>query len=160
MLTPAQPAPSDGPTGIGGWLILPILGIVGTPLYWLVQMSQYTGLAESFPFLTSGQKAFLSLEIAGGALISIIFPVVLLVLLSQKKRTFPRWYVIWAVLNMIYLVGDLAGAKILFGDILAASSEPLIDDETLKALIRAVLLMVIWVPYMLTSRRVRNTFVQ
>ena len=150
----------DGPEGIGGWLILPMLGMFLTPIYGIVQLSQYTGLADSFPLLTSGQKAFLIIELFGNVAIAVIFPIVLMVLLFNKRRAFPGLYIIWAAANLIFILGDLLAAKILFGDLFEASGTPLIDGETAQGIIRGIVLMVIWVPYMLNSRRVRNTFVQ
>jgi hypothetical protein len=155
---PAQ-AYRDGPEGIGGWLVLPIIGMFLTPVQALLQLGQYSGLGDNFQFLTFGQKAFVSLEIIGNVAIALIFPIVLLILLFNKRRAFPRLYVVWAVANLVFILGDLLAAKILFGELFEASGTQLIDGETMQAIFRAIVLMAIWVPYMLNSRRVRNTFV-
>lgn len=149
----------DGPEGVGGWLILPMLGMFFTPVYGLIQLGSYFGLADSFALLTFGQRAFLVVELVGNVAIAVIFPIVLLFLLFNKKRAFPRLYIIWATANLIFIIGDLVAAKILFGALFEAAGTPLIDGETAQGVIRSIVLMVIWVPYMLNSRRVRNTFV-
>ena len=149
----------DGPEGIGGWLILPMIGIILTPVQGLMQTGKYySGLAENYHLLTSAQRAFLGLEIVGQIAIAFVFPVVLLILLFNKRRAFPRIYVIWATANLVFILGDLLATKILFGDLFEASGTPLIDGETFQALARAMVLLAIWVPYMRLSRRVRNTF--
>lgn len=155
-----DPPPREGPEGIGGWLILPTIGLFLTPLQGLIQLGQYAGLSENFQFLTGAQKTLVGIEIIGNLAIAVVMPVYLLFLLFNKKATFPRTYVIWAVANLIFIIADLIAAKILFGDVFEAAGMELMDSETTQAILRAIVLVAIWVPYMLNSRRVRNTFVQ
>ena len=157
--TPAVPA-SDGPVGIGGWLILPTIGLCLTPLQGLIQLADYSGLSENLQFLTSPQVGFIVVEALGNFAIAVVMPVVLLVMLFSKKQAFPRIYVGWAIANLVFVLLDLVAAKILFGQIYQAAGMDLLDAETGQALFRAIILVGLWVPYMLTSRRVRNTFVQ
>ena len=152
--------PLDGPEGIGGWLILPVIGLCLTPLRALLQLGEFSSLKDAFAFLTGGQKAFLVAEMVLNFGIILVLPIVLLVLLFNKKATFPRVYVIWAVLCLVFLVGDLIMAKVMFSEIFAAGSVELLDADTLKDILRTIVLVAVWVPYMLNSRRVRNTFVQ
>ena len=150
----------EGPEGIGGWLILPTIGLVLTPLQGLMQLSEYAGLGENFQFLTSAQGAFVILEIIGNVAITLALPVFLLYLLFNKRRAFPRVYVIWAAANLLFIIVDLIAAKALFGEAFEAAGMELLDRETVQAILRAIVLVALWVPYMLNSRRVRNTFVR
>lgn len=157
--TPAAPA-RDGPEGLGGWLILPTIGLCLTPLQGLLQLADYSGLNENLQFLTPAQTAFILVEAVANFALTVVMPVVLLVMLFTKKRSFPRLYVGWAVANLVFVLLDLIAAKILFGAIYEAAEMNLLDGETAQSLFRAIVLVGIWVPYMLSSRRVRNTFVQ
>ena len=150
----------DGPEGIGGWLILPVIGLVLTPLRGLYQLSQLTGLKDSLSFLSSGQTTFLVIETLFSLAIAVVLPIALLVLLFNKKSAFPRLYIIWAVLCLAFLVIDLIVVQALFKDVFAAGGVELIDADTMRDILRTVVLVAVWVPYMINSRRVRNTFVQ
>lgn len=150
----------DGPEGIGGWLILPVIGVLLTPISGMIQLATYPDVFKLFPILSATQKLFLILEVLGNLAITIILPIVLLVLLFKKKAGFPRLYIIWAAFNFGFIIADIFVAKILFGDVFEATGTPLVDEETMKSIARGVVLVVIWIPYMLSSRRVRNTFVQ
>lgn len=149
----------DGPVGIGGWLILPIIGLVLTPLRMVLQVGTYTDFIDAFPQLTVSQQLMILFEIAGNLVIGIVLPVILLILLANKKRLFPRLYVFWGIGNLIFLIVDLLAAYLVFREAFEASGEPFFDSETVRAIGSSVVLAAIWVPYMLQSRRVRNTFV-
>lgn len=155
----AQPMTVDGPKGIGGWLILPLIGLVITPLRGLVTLpATYGGLGEAMPYLSSGQAAFVYAEAAFNAVVLIVLPLVLLVLLFQKKRAFARWFVIWAIVGIVGLVIDLIIAKYMFPDAFP-TLEAVFDAATLQELLRSIVMLCVWVPYMLISKRVKNTFV-
>jgi hypothetical protein len=157
--TPAVPA-RDGPVGIGGWLILPTIGLCLTPLQGLIQLGEYSGLGENLHLLTSPQLGFIVAEALGNFAIGVVMPVILLVMLFSRKPAFPRVYVGWAITNLVFVLLDLVAAKILFGQVYETAGMNILDAETAQSLFRAVILVGLWVPYMLTSRRVRNTFVQ
>ena len=157
---PAAAAPArDGPEGIGGWLILPTLGILFSPLSALMQIGTYVGIGESFPLLTPAQRVFIVGEAVGILAISFVLPIVLLVFLFKKMRAFPRFYVVWAIINVAFVFVDLIGAKLLFGHIFEAQNIEFFDGDTVKSIVQAIVLVAIWTPYMLQSRRVKNTFV-
>lgn len=156
---PAVPV-RDGPEGIGGWLILPVIGLFLTPIRGLVQFRDYASLTETFQLLSGGQQAFLVAEIVLNVIFVIVFPIVLLILLFNRKQRFPRLYAFWGIVSLVFFIGDLIAAKMLFGDVFAAGGVELLDQATIQELVRSIVLAAIWVPYMLTSRRVRNTFTQ
>lgn len=149
----------DGPSDIGGWLILPILGLVATPLRGVVHLATYGEIFKSMQYLTSGQIAFVWLEIMGNVAVLLVLPVVLLALLYKKSAAFPSWFIIWAGVGLAFILLDLIAAQVLFGDVLAAAGQPLFDAETTGELFRSIILAAIWIPYMRVSRRVANTFV-
>lgn len=147
-----------GPVGIGGWLILPVIGLFLTPIQGLAQMGDYSGLIKNMQYLTAAQGGFVWLEIVANLVIVVAMPIFLLVQLFQRKALFPKAYVVWAVANIAFEFLDLIVAQVLFGEIFERSDTKLIDGDTLKSILRSLILVVVWVPYMLNSVRVRNTF--
>lgn len=150
---------SREPVGIGGWLILPIIGLIVTPVRGLFHLASYTDLFGTMAQLTGGQAAFIIVEFIGNIAVLLVLPVILLVLLARKSVSFPRLYVVWAAAGLAFITLDIIAAQFFFGDILAASGQALLDEETLGELVRSVVTAAIWIPYMRLSRRVANTFV-
>ena len=153
----ASKGPNDGPVGIGGWLVLPLLGLVVTVLGSYRMLGQYAGLSEMLARLSPSQSAFVIFEVVGNAVL-LVFPILLLALAFQTKRSFPGLYVVWAVAGMAFLVVDLILAMALF-PAGYPTVESLFDEATVRELLRSLLLLVVWAPYMMKSRRVANTFV-
>ncbi len=152
-------SPDAAPRGIGGWLILPLLGLLLTPVQGFFQLPQYAGLGNAWRTMNPAQTDFLVCEIAANAIIVFILPPALLVLLLSRRHGFPRFYVAWAVADLLLVIADLALARVLFADVYAHGSAPFFDADTVRNITRSLLTVLIWVPYMLLSRRVRNTFV-
>lgn len=150
---------ADSPSGIGGWLILPIIGLVVTPLRGVAHLASYGEILQSMDRMTGGQASFIVIEVIGNAILLLVLPIALLVLLFRKSAAFPRWFVIWAAAGLAFMIADLIIAQVFFGDVLAAAGLSLIDADTLPELIRGLVLAVIWIPYMRLSRRVANTLV-
>ena len=50
-------------------------------------------------------------------------------------------------------------AYAVFREIFEANSIPLFDEQTMRSLVSSAVGICIWVPYMLSSVRVKNTFV-
>ncbi|MBR2691147.1 MAG: DUF2569 domain-containing protein [Aquamicrobium sp.] len=148
----------DGPVGLGGWLILPIIGLLVTPLRGVFHLAGYGGLLASMQRLPGSLSAFLVLEFVGNIVVLIVLPVILLVLLFRKSASFQRLFVLWAAGGLAFIVLDLIGTQVLFGDLMEATNQPLLDEQTTIELLRSVVFSVIWIPYMRLSRRVANTF--
>jgi len=157
---PSAPSAREGPEGIGGYLIVPMLGLVFMPLAGLIVFKHHIGLSEYFSMLTGAQKAFVVAEIFGYLAIAVACPLGLLVLLFGKKRAFPRLYTAWAAVSPVAVLVDLAAAKILLGDIFETQGVALFDGETAKSIQGSIVYSAIWIIYLQKSRRVQNTFVQ
>ena len=78
---------------------------------------------------------------------SYIFPI-------PKSRDFPKWYIGIAVFSLVYIVADAFAIKLVL------PNEPIFDPDTIKELLRSVIMVVVWVPYMLVSKRVKATFIK
>jgi hypothetical protein len=153
---------ADGPRGIGGWLILPTIGLLIFPGFILFDLvfQQWPVFGEGmWPMLTMpGAPLYHPLWaplIVGGIgydLAILAFDVALLFLLFGKSARFPIAFVVFCLVNAVFLV--VTGALVW--------QIPIVAERGSEALVREiappVVVAAIWVPYMLVSKRVRNTF--
>lgn len=152
-----------GPSGLGGWLILVGIGIVLSPIRLGIMVLQVF-----VPMFTDGTWEALTtpgsghyLELFGPLLIFelvvnlgfLVAYSVLAILFFRKSRFFPRTYIALAICNLSFILLDAwASSFVLLG-------EPMFDLDTARELSRSLVAIAIWVPYMLISKRVKNTFV-
>ena len=159
-----EPPPVHGPEGLSGWLVLVGIMLVVTPLR-LVKF-----LNETFPPLfedgtwevltTPGPPPYhpmwgplLITEIAANCTF-IVVAVWLLVLFFRKSWQFPRVFVAFLVTSLLFIAVDALAVKIVLPE------QPLLDGETMVEFTRSLVGAGIWIPYMLMSTRVKNTFVR
>ncbi|WP_119389973.1 DUF2569 domain-containing protein [Taklimakanibacter lacteus] len=170
MATPADSAaasdtakPAEGPRGIGGWLILPIIHLVITILltaynvmmalqYWSGIMAMVTGNIDP-AYRWMAVPTILSL-VLGIALVA--FAIYVLVRLFQKRREVPR-LMIWFYSLVLAVTLFESGMVFAFEEFRESSADV---GQALKDLIRAFLGVAIWIPYFLVSKRVKATFVE
>jgi hypothetical protein len=162
---PGLPAASKPePVGLGGWLILLVVGLFATPLRVLLLL-----LTDFLPLWTEGywneltskeSEAYspywaplLVFEIVGNLLLASA-AVYAIILFFRKSWKFPRVAIGLLLANLLFLGADCAATTLL----------PNLPADTLQQglrdLFRSVVGCAIWVPYLLRSRRVRNTFVR
>ena len=153
---------SEGPRGIGGWLILPMIGLFVFPVR--VAISLVTDYAPLFQggiwgnLTTPGSEVYHPLwapVIIGEIFCNVgflLFAAALLYLLFARSHRFPRAFIAFALANLAFIVGD----AVIAWQIPAVAARGLegVGAETARAAVVAA----IWVPYMLVSKRVRNTF--
>ncbi len=152
------------PRGIGGWLILPIIGLIITSVYGI-----FTFIRDLLPVFkeglwpaltTPGSAAYhplwapaLIFELVMGVAL-IALPIVLLMIMKNKSRRLPKLMVAWYVGVLLAQIIDV----VLLSQIPAVANQP--DGGDFKDLARAAVVCAIWVPYFLISKRVKNTFVE
>ena len=152
----------EGPVGLGGWLILVGMGLVLGPFFVLGQIA--TDLLPVFqegywPILTDPASdayhpmwgPLLLFELIGN-LVQVTALLVALVLFFQKSSYFPRLHIAIYLGVLAFLILDYW----LAGFIPAVAAES--DLEAWALIWRQAVSCLIWVPYMLRSKRVRNTF--
>ena len=160
----AEPEAPHGPSGLGGWLVLVGIGLAVTavrlsaflvttlvPVVTGDQWAQLTtpGTSSYHPFWAP----LLMIETAGN-LFFVGFAVTLLYLYFQKAPRFPKLFIAYLVLNLVFVTADY----FLSGMIPAVAAST--DNESVREIVRGLIGACIWVPYMLRSKRVKNTFVE
>jgi len=84
----------------------------------------------------------------------IIAAIVLLVLYFRKSWRFPRLCIGYLVANLAFIVGDA------FATSFVMPGGAIFDPATLQQLGTALVGALIWIPYLLVSKRVKSTFVR
>lgn len=160
-----DPPPSTGPVAgqnIGGWLILPALGVIVTPIRMLVEFirSIPTFSADNWSLLTTAGSALyhalwapvLLFEL-GINLALIVFSVTLVLLFFKKRRTAPYVYIGFLGASGILRAADL----ILAGSIPTQAAS--ITAKDWNPVAGVALALGIWGSYFMVSKRVKATFV-
>ena len=150
-------------SGLGGWLILVGIGIVLSPLRLLGELGQIYGPMfndGTYEYVTTpGTDAYHSFwtpYIWGGLVgncVVLLLSIYTIFLFFSKKSLFPKLY-IWVVCgSLVFVLIEASLVRVVMPD------EPIFDPETLQSILQQVVGIVIWVPYMMLSKRVKVTFV-
>jgi hypothetical protein len=152
----------SAPRGIGGWLILIAIGLCLTPIRIGAEIVQ--GVRSHQPLAwsavtTPGSPAYHPLfgPLISGEMVAnvvlLVWALVLLYLFFTKRRAFPRAMIAFLIVRV----------AIQMADIFVASSIPVaagsIGPRVYGSLAGNLLVVLVWVPYFLKSRRVAATFV-
>ncbi|MER8698919.1 DUF2569 domain-containing protein [Mesorhizobium sp. M1227] len=148
----------EGPEGIGGWLVLPMLGLMLTPILGLVQLHNTDYLGFDWQAFSFSQGALLVAELVTAGVLSLTAPVLLLFFMFKRWEIFPGWYMIWAVAMPVYAILDPWAAHLVFRESFPTLADAF-DGETMRGIYRSVWAAAVWIPYMMRSDRVANTFV-
>lgn len=148
---------------IGGWLILPAAGLVVSPLRGLFSLfkdlfpvfSRETWSALTTPGTEAYHPLWAPLLIF--ELITsvgfILFAVLAAVAFFRRRRIAPKLLMAFLLSNLVVVAADHFAANL----IPAVASQG--DPTSARELARVGIACVIWVPYLLRSKRVRGTFV-
>jgi hypothetical protein len=155
---------NDELKGLGGWLILVGIGVVLSPFrlgfeYVPIYYSIFTD--GTFQILTSaGSAAYHPLWgplLVGEVLFNSVMMLVsayLIHLFFSKHYLFPRLYIAVVGVSLIFIPLDAWLGSFVITD------EPMFDHATAKEFFRVLVVGIIWIPYMLLSKRVKATFVE
>ena len=150
--------PDEGPRGLGGWLILPIIGFIGTIALtgWNLTeiVRSWDGMVAIFTTESMKDARLpVALSFLGGALV-IASAALCLFLIFAKKRAIVKFatahYLILAAAGLI----DLWGQGVLERAIPGMPPDP----TAIRDAVRGFVIAAIWIPYFHVSKRVRNTF--
>ena len=154
----ARSAAQIGPKGFGGWLVIPILGLIITPpfiLYslftWFSPLLDEKIRTDVFSGLSKGQM-FLAYELVS-SLIMLALAVVCLVRLKRHSRKFPSLMITFLCVNFAAHLGS-AIVTVWYYDSIGMSPPGRAGQGSFGSLLG----ILIWVPYFIRSKRVKNTF--
>jgi len=150
--------------GLGGWLILVGIGVVLSPFRILADISKiylpifkdgtWDALTDptsevynsSFSILLTGEIVFNS--------IMILVSFYMIYLFFAKKKLFPKFYIWTLIISFIFIILDALVVSVIF------PNTKVMDIDTAKELFRIFIVGIIWIPYMIKSKRVKATFIK
>ena len=152
------------PTRLGGWLILVGIYVVLAPIrisaqiYMVYSKIYLSGLWSTLSGQYSDEYHPAWKPILIGELTINLFMVFawayLVFLYFLRKASFRKWFIAMLIVTPALLLIDvLAISSIIF-------NKPKIDHETIVHLFRTSVAAAILIPYMLVSRRARETFIE
>lgn len=150
--------------GLGGWLILVGFGLVFGALRLFGQsiniykpylnsdlLEQLTNPSSS-TFIPNFIILFYAELMVLLFLISLTL--YLIYLFFNKKKSFPKNYIFISLFVVLYIPVDAYLVSVVI------PSEKILNEELIKSFFQAMISGAIWIPYMLKSKRVRNTFIE
>jgi hypothetical protein len=155
----------DSPAGLGGWLILVGIGVVLLPFLLAFQLSQLylpffqdTLLWDAIDPSSGAYVPWFREYLFGSAALNLVlFGIALTNVFGffGRKTWFPKLYITMLVFSVLLQVVDAWVAGFIVPD------DPTVSfgaPEVMRGIIRSIGQALIWVPYMLISKRVENTF--
>lgn len=150
--------------GLRGWLILVGLGVVFAPVRMLAEFGPtYYELFTNgtFELLTTKGSEYYSSYWAplllGEAIFNSAITLVslgLIYLYFARHYWFPAIYIGVLAVSAIFVPLDTWASSLVLPD------EQVYNSESTSEIFRSILIAVIWIPYMLMSKRVQATFVR
>jgi hypothetical protein len=149
--------------GIGGWLVLVAIGLIARPVLSVVSLVQLAPAlsADAWYRLTDPAGTayhplwapLLLFEVAANVALAVA-SVLLIVLFFQQRRMFPRTFVALLAAQVVVTLVDAAGTALLPAD----EAGPAM--ESIELAVSTLSSSVVWILYLLRSRRVKLTFVR
>ena len=150
--------------GLAGWLVLVGLGVVISPIRLLISyVPIYLPIFRdgTWEILTTvGSEAYHPLWgplIIGEVIynLSIVaFSFYLIYLFFSKHYLFPKFYIGIVVVSLIVIPLDAWFLSFVL------PNKPVFDPDTILEFSKVLVVALVWVPYMLISKRVKATFVE
>jgi transglutaminase-like putative cysteine protease len=143
--------------GLKGWLILPGIAIIASPLRILIETADVWYLFSAWQWsiigdqLETGLLATMVVEMICNVAL-IVIALFLIVMFFTRRHTFPRFFIAYFVFTLAVAAGDLLALHLL--------SYPgvEVDASDLGELARLAVYTVIWTLYFMKSKRVKATF--
>lgn len=132
--------------GFSGWLVLPAFGTCVSPL---IIMSSVYDEYQALMDLISTRFVWLGVVSVALCVIHLVISLAALYFMIKKDRRYPMTYVAMMLFAVLY--------SLLM--VVWVSSYNIDTSEIAKGMARAIGISSVWVPYMLVSKRVKNTFI-
>jgi transglutaminase-like putative cysteine protease len=147
---------------LGGWLILPVLGLFLTPVSNLISLitgnlfdsstyAYYTTVTSSDYHVLWEPFWVLNLLVHAAYL---VFPVLILVLIFRYDRRVPVYMIYFYAVNVFLNILMFILIKSI------NTSDISLLSECIKDLVRSIIIGSVWIPYFIYSSRVKETFVR
>jgi len=150
--------------GLGGWLILVGIGVLVAPFktgavlintflpifshgMWAILTDPTSNAYHPLwgPYILSEVITNIGLLAASSYMILLFF---------KKSKSFPKWFMTISVLSLLIIIVDTFAVKLIL------PGKPVVNLAFIENTTTAFVTCLIWVPYMLVSKRVKSTFVQ
>lgn len=147
------------PSGIGGWLILIAIGQILGGLRLLASLAQYyrsidSQLWRDYPFALS-VEAVLNLLLLAIMVVTTVF-------FFTKSHQFPTFFIMQYVASILLYPLDLGVVALAInaqtGQPISFILEQMINPKEVGQWLALPISAAIWIPYILRSKRVANTF--
>jgi hypothetical protein len=141
---------------IEGWLYLPAFGVLLSPVVMIYSFATDTqminGQAWVSHFVNGNPGLFVVALVEQIYNIGIlVFAILMIVLFFQRRSSVPRLMIYYYAVPLIWLIVNPI--------IVAIIAPGLNTNDPTNAIIRSVIASAIWIPYFMTSQRVKRTFV-
>lgn len=145
--------------GIKGWLGVFTLGAILTPFS--IILGQVTGFSSMKNLWNLGYKQIVMIEILGNLALVVLSGYGIWLILKLKARV-KRFYIYLLLFDFVFLLIDSGFTRNIIQDLVNRGT---IDSSTGVSLsansgsgaARAFLVAIIWIPYLLKSKRVKMT---
>lgn len=135
---------------IGGWLIFIGIGRALAPLFTILSILSYNPLA--FYSYTTVIKSYINFKILS-QIVFLMLDIVLINLFLKRKKSFPKAMIWFSILTLVYaILNYVVVASLGLGNIINNSSSQ-------RNIVMTIASYSIWIPYLLTSKRVKETFI-
>lgn len=146
----------ENPRSIGGWLVLPSIGLVITPFVLIYQIfsSEYfsSGIWQGFELGGYENAQFLTIYLGFEIVYNVfflVFTILAIILFFNKRTSAPKF--------MIFFYGINLALTIVESFVMNQTGLP--DPTGASDIIKSIISAAIWIPYFLKSKRVKETFV-
>lgn len=156
---PAREAVPGAPTGLGGWMILPVIGCFISPLVSIRELFIYFSSIGNEGFALFGDypeqaKWLLCYTVCVFGQSLLLFLLLFQILLLLRRRTSFPWF--FTGLSVFFIVVHFSLVQV---QSLPSAMEAVGDQEVVNNGVRLVFRLFVWGSYMMLSQRVRATFV-
>lgn len=146
--------------GIGGWLVLIAIGVTITPFLMVYQIID-TNYFEAgiWEHIYNPNSSDYSLGVGILIIVEMLFNILFAIfatlnaiLLFQRRSIFPNVFIAYLILNFLFICLDyIVLSHYHYGEF---------DIDTISDIVKRIIYMAIWIPYLMMSERVKNTFVK
>jgi hypothetical protein len=145
--------------GVGGWLVLPIIGLILAPLRTVAGLKDYAWVFDgTFDKLNIGQQTVTLAEISVVLALGVVWPILLLRLSSRRSIRFKTGYITWLWVCIGWWFVSTFWTYVAFEPLIRSGALGLLTPKEIGQFLAQLVSTAIWIPYMLRSERVRLTY--